>query len=66
MKHTIAVTSCTTGLHAVFEGLNIKGQEVLVPDYTYPATAEAVVLAGGIPVLTDVDIHLQNLTRYYI
>ena len=56
VKHAIAVTSCTTGLHAVFEGLDIKGQEVLVPDYTYPASAEAVVLAGGIPVITDVDI----------
>lgn len=62
VKHAIAVTSCTTGLHAVFEGLNIKGQEVLVPDYTYPATAEAVILAGGIPVLTDVDINSMNMT----
>jgi len=62
VKHAIAVTSCTTGLHAVLEGLNIKGQEVLVPDYTYPATAEAVVLAGGIPVLTDVDINSMNMT----
>ena len=62
VKHAIAVTSCTTGLHAVFEGLNIKGQEVLVPDYTYPATAEAVILAGGKPVLTDVDIESMNMT----
>ena len=62
VKHAIAVTSCTTGLHAVFEGLDIKGQEVLVPDYTYPATAEAVVLAGGIPVITDVDIDSMNIT----
>jgi len=62
VKHAIAVTSCTTGLHAVFEGLHIKGQEVLVPDYTYPATAEAVVLAGGIPVITDVDIDSMNMT----
>ena len=62
VKHAIAVTSCTTGLHAVFEGLDIKGQEVLVPDYTYPASAEAVVLAGGIPVLTDVDIDSMNMT----
>jgi len=62
VKHAIAVTSCTTGLHAVFEGLDIKGQEVLVPDYTYPATAEAVVLAGGIPVITDVDIDSMNMT----
>ncbi len=62
VKHAIAVTSCTTGLHTVFEGLDIKNQEVLVPDYTYPATAEAVVLAGGIPVLTDVDLNSMNMT----
>ncbi len=62
VKYAIAVTSCTTGLHAVLECLNIKGQEVIVPDYTYPATAEAVVLAGGIPVLVDVDLDSMNMT----
>ena len=62
VKHAIAVTSCTTGLHAVLHCLDIKGQEVIVPDYTYPATAEAVVLAGGIPVLADVDLDSMNMT----
>ena len=62
VKHAIAVTSCTTGLHAVLHCLDIKGQEVIVPDYTYPATAEAVVLAGGIPVLSDVDLESMNMT----
>ena len=62
VKHAIAVTSCTTGLHTVLECLNIKGQEVIIPDYTYPATAEAVVLAGGIPVLVDVDLESMNMT----
>jgi dTDP-4-amino-4,6-dideoxygalactose transaminase len=62
VKHAIAVTSCTTGLHAVLECLNIRGQEVIVPDYTYPATAEAVILAGGKPVLVDVDIDSMNMT----
>ena len=62
VKHGIAVTSCTTGLHTVLECLDIKGQEVIIPDYTYPATAEAVVLAGGIPVLTDVDLDSMNMT----
>jgi dTDP-4-amino-4,6-dideoxygalactose transaminase len=61
-KHAIAVTSCTTALHTVFECLNIKNQEVLVPDYTYPATAEAVLLAGGKPVLVDVDLESMNMT----
>jgi len=62
VKHAIAVTSCTTGLHTVLECLDIKGQEVIVPDYTYPATAEAVILAGGKPVLVDVDIDSMNMT----
>lgn len=62
VKHAIAVTSCTTGLHAVFECLGIKGQEVIIPDYTYPATAEAVILAGGKPVLVDVDRSSMNMT----
>jgi len=62
VKHAIAVTSCTTGLHTVFESIGIKGQEVIVPDYTYPATAEAVILAGGIPVLVDVDLDSMNMT----
>jgi len=62
VKHAVAVTSCTTGLHTVFECLGIKGQEVIVPDYTYPATAEAVILAGGKPVLVDVDRHSMNMT----
>jgi dTDP-4-amino-4,6-dideoxygalactose transaminase len=63
VKHAIAVTSCTTGLHTVFECLDIKGQEVIVPDFTYPATAEAVILAGGKPVLADVDIESMNINK---
>src|SRR3989338_5311563 len=62
VKHAIAVTSCTTALHTVLECLDIKGQEIVIPDYTYPATAEAVILAGGKPVLADVDLHSMNMT----
>ena len=61
-KHAIAMTSCTTALHTVLECLDIRGQEVIVPDYTYPATAEAVILAGGKPVLADVDLESMNMT----
>ena len=43
MEHAISMTSCTTALHAVLACMEIKGQEVIVPDYTYPATAEAVI-----------------------
>jgi len=62
VKHAIAVTSCTAALHTVLECLDIKGQEIVIPDYTYPATAEAVILAGGKPVLADVDLHSMNMT----
>ena len=62
VKHAIAVTSCTTGLHTVLECLNVKGKNVIIPDYTYPATAEAVLLAGGNPILVDVDLESMNMT----
>ena len=64
VKHAIAVTSCTTGLHTVLECLNVKGKDVIIPDYTYPATAEAVLLAGGNPVLVDVDLESMNMTAH--
>ncbi len=32
-----------------------KGDEVIVPDYTYPATASAVCIAGATPVIVDID-----------
>ncbi len=61
-KHASAMTSCTTALHTVLEVVGVKGKEVIVPDYTYPATAEAVILAGGKPVLVDVDMESMNMT----
>ena len=62
-KFAIATTSATTALHAIFECLNIKGGKVLVSDFTFPATADAIILAGGKPVLADVDIETMNITR---
>lgn len=54
--HALAMTSCTTGLDAALRCLEIgPGDEVLVPDFTYPATASAVLLLGASVVLVDVD-----------
>lgn len=54
-KHAIAVTSCTTGLEMALRCLGIgPGDEVIVPDYTYPATAMAVAIVGAKPVIVDV------------
>lgn len=54
-KHLFAVTSATTGLEMALRALNIgPGDEVIVPDYTYPATASVVPLVGGKAVIVDV------------
>jgi perosamine synthetase len=55
-KHVIAVTSCTTGLELALRALDIgPGDEVIVPDYTYPATASVVSIVGAHCVIVDVD-----------
>lgn len=54
-EHAIAVTSCTTGLEVALRALNIgEGDEVIVPDYTYPATAAVVNIVGAKAVIVDV------------
>lgn len=54
-RHAFAVTSCTTGLEIALRALGIgHGDEVIVPDYTYPATADVVAIVGARPVIVDV------------
>src|SRR5690349_401202 len=53
-RHALAVTSCTTGLELALRCLQIgPGDEVIVPDYTYPATASVVAIVGAKAVLVD-------------
>lgn len=55
VEHTVAVASCTAGLHLALEGLGIgSGDEVIVPNMTFAASALAVQHAGATPVLVDV------------
>jgi dTDP-4-amino-4,6-dideoxygalactose transaminase len=55
-KHAVAVTSCTTALYLCLKALGVRqGDKVIVPDFTFPATANAVVELGGRPILVDVD-----------
>ncbi|GGY00238.1 DegT/DnrJ/EryC1/StrS family aminotransferase [Vogesella alkaliphila] len=52
----IAVNSATAGLHLALEAVGIKeGDEVIVPSYTFTATAEVVRYLGAHPVIVDVD-----------
>jgi dTDP-4-amino-4,6-dideoxygalactose transaminase len=54
-KHGIAVTNGTAALEVVLAALGVgPGDEVVVPDFTFIATASAVLAAGALPVLVDV------------
>jgi dTDP-4-amino-4,6-dideoxygalactose transaminase len=58
----VAVSSGTAALHLAVLALGIgPGDDVLVPAYTFPATANVVALAGARPVLVDVDPETMNL-----
>ena len=53
-KYAVAVNSCTAALHLALDAVGITaGDEVLVPSYTFAATAEVVVYLGARPVLCD-------------
>ena len=55
-QHGVATTSGTTAIFLALAALGIgHGDEVIVPDVTFIATANAVTLTGAIPVLVDVD-----------
>lgn len=56
-KYAFAMSSCTTALHLSLVVLDVKpGDEVLVADFTFPATANVVVQLGATPVLVDIDL----------
>jgi dTDP-4-amino-4,6-dideoxygalactose transaminase len=60
----LAVNSCTSALHLALEALHVApGDYVLVPAYTFTATAEVVRYLGAHPVLVDVDERTGNVTR---
>ncbi|MEX1006995.1 MAG: DegT/DnrJ/EryC1/StrS family aminotransferase [Acidimicrobiia bacterium] len=55
VEHAVAVSNCTAALHLSFLALGVgAGNEVLVADYTYPATGHAVCYTGATPVFVDV------------
>ena len=55
-RHAIVVTSGTAALFCALVGCGVgPGDEVIVPDFTMIATANAVVLAGARPVFVDID-----------
>ncbi len=55
VRHCVALANGTVAIHLALKVLNIgRGDEVIVPDLTFVATANAVVLAEATPVIADV------------
>lgn len=60
---SISVNSATSGLHLALEALGVgPGDEVIVPVYTFTATAEVVRYLGATPVFVDVDSVTLNMS----
>lgn len=62
VDHAVAVNSATAALHLALEGLGVgEGDEVVVPTYTFAASAEVVLYLRAVPILVDVDAETVNV-----
>jgi len=62
-KYAIGVSSATAALHLSLAALGIKkNDEVIIPDLTFVATANAVLFTGAIPVIADIDKNNFNIS----
>ena len=60
--HAIAASNCTTALHLILTAMGIgPGDEVIVPAFTWVATANVVVYCGATPVFADVSRETYNV-----
>src|SRR4030042_5958651 len=61
-KHGIAMNSGTAALHSTLVAAGIgQGDEVILPSFTFVATAEVVMMAGEKPVFVDIDPDTYNI-----
>ncbi len=61
-SHACAVSNCTTALHLGLEAMGIGvGDKVVVPSFTYIASANAVEYTGATPVFCDIDLRTFNI-----
>jgi perosamine synthetase len=62
VNYAVAATSCTTAIELALRALQVgPGDEVIVPDFTHPATGNMVRWVGATPVLVDVDLCSYNI-----
>lgn len=63
VAHAVAVSSCTTALHLALVVAGIgPGDEVIVPSFSFIATANAASYVGARPVFADVELETGNVT----
>ncbi|TNE48887.1 MAG: DegT/DnrJ/EryC1/StrS family aminotransferase [Deltaproteobacteria bacterium] len=60
VPHVVAVSSCTSGLMLLAQCLDLEG-EVILPSFTFMASATSMAWKGCRPVFVDVDPHTTNL-----
>ena len=65
-RYAVAVTSGTAALFLAYQALLKPGDEVIVPDFTFAATATMVVAAGCRPVLADVNTETCTLDPHEV
>ena len=62
-KSTVALNSATAGLELILRWFGVgEGDEVILPAYTYCATANVVIHCGATPVFVDVNAHDFNIS----
>lgn len=62
-KYALGVSNATSALQLSLKALGIKpNDEVIVPDLTFPATANAVLALGAKPVISDVELDTMNIS----
>jgi dTDP-4-amino-4,6-dideoxygalactose transaminase len=60
--HAIATNSCTTALHLALIAAGIRaGDEVIVPSFSFIASANAILYVGATPVFADIDPRTYNV-----
>lgn len=60
VEHAISLNSCTSALHLAIEANDITG-EVILPSFTWVASANAVVTGGAEPVFVDINRETRNI-----
>lgn len=62
VAHAVACSSGTAGLHACFHALGLgPGDEVIVPSFSFVASANAILFTGATPVFVEVDPQTFNM-----